>query len=65
MAVAAQVLHLAIEDAVQQLEPQLLPLFGTGRHTREAAQRPTARTQMALKMLVALTRFFPEEHRVR
>ncbi len=66
MTAAARVLHLAIEDAVQQLEPQLLPLFGSGgRHAREQAVRPTQRTQMALKMLVALTRFFPEEHRVR
>ncbi len=62
---AAKVLRLAIEDAVQQLEPQLLPLFGGGRHARDHAAAPTMRTQGALKMLVALTRFFPEEHRVR
>ncbi len=72
MSAAAQVLHLAIEDAVQQLEPQLLPLFGGGTSTRREAHgreppavRPTQRTHTALKMLVALTRFFPEEHRVR
>jgi hypothetical protein len=63
-ATAAKVLHLAIEDAVEQLEPQLLPLFGAGRAARDPVVRPTLRTQVALKMLVALTRFFPEEHRV-
>jgi hypothetical protein len=72
MSAAVNLLHLAIEDAVQQLEPQLLPLFGGGAPTRReggarepAAPRPTQRTHAALKMLVALTRFFPEDHRVR
>lgn len=66
MSAAARVLHGAIEDAVQQLEPQLLPLFGgEGRNAREQVARPTLRTQLALKTLVALTRFFPEDHRVR
>lgn len=53
MSAAARALHLAIEDAVGELEPQLLTL------------RPTQRTHLAMKMLVALTRFFPEQHRVR
>ncbi len=61
---AAKVLHFAIEDAVERLEPQLLPLF-SGRGAHAQAKPPTMRTQLALKMLVALTRFFPEEHRVR
>ena len=67
MSAAARILQHAIEDAVQQLEPQLLPLFGGGgrRSSREHVERPTQRTQSALKKLVALTRFFPEEHRVR
>jgi hypothetical protein len=75
MSAAADILRHAIEDAVQQLEPQLLPLFGGGaRHRRgeragrgecDEAVRPTQRTHTALKTLVALTRFFPDEHRVR
>ena len=66
MSAAAHILQGAIEDAVQQLEPQLLPLFGgDGRNARETVARPTLRTQLALKTLVALTRFFPDEHRVR
>jgi hypothetical protein len=78
MNTAAQALHLAIVDAVDQLEPLLLPLFTGGAHQERAASgaqdilspvhsavRPTQRTQHALKKLVALTRFHPEEHRAR
>ncbi|HEY0963183.1 MAG TPA: hypothetical protein VGE69_12590 [Pseudomonadales bacterium] len=65
MTAAARMLLHAIEDAVQQLEPQLLTLFGGGgSSTRERVERPTQRTHSALKRLVALTRFFPAEHRV-
>lgn len=66
MTAAARILHTAIEDAVGQLEPQLLPLFGgLTPNAHELALLPTLRTQLALKRLVALTRYFPEEHRVQ
>lgn len=67
MSAAARILRHAIEDAVQQLEPQLLPLFDNGGRNRreDLVERPTQRTHTALKTLVALTRFYPEEHRVR
>lgn len=58
----AGLLQAALKEELQQLEPQFLPLFGAGR---ERLAVPTARTHAALKMLVALTRFFPAEHRVR
>ncbi|MEY4641428.1 MAG: hypothetical protein RLZZ227_1422 [Pseudomonadota bacterium] len=61
---AGSMLQVALEHAVQQLEPQLLPLFSTSRTARERPVLPTVRTQLALKTLVALTRFFPAEHRV-
>jgi hypothetical protein len=78
MSAAAGILQHAIKDAVQQLEPQLLPLFGAGACNKRNDQRDegrndgrnnraraTQRTHTALKTLVAITRFFPEHHRVR
>lgn len=58
----AGLLQAALKEQLQQLEPQFLPLFGTGQ---ERLAAPTARTHAAMKTLVALTRYFPAEHRVR
>lgn len=66
MTAAAGILRHALEDAVQRLEPQLLPMFrGSTRGRCEYVAWPTRRTHTAFKTLVAFTRFFPEEHRVR
>lgn len=58
------VLQAAVQEQLQQFEPQLLPLFGGSRNVHARGTAPTAHTHTALKTLVALTRYFPEEHRV-